>query len=318
MIKLANRNVKNAEGSATGSDSDTSFSFGTGTVLTTRRAFPAKTYEKYYKSGGKTRIDQITTNFSNGDYCIDHRTGTIYGLKATTGTADTGTYLVESTISGGGGGISSEVDVTKIAGTAISAKDAAYAEAPLGVGLEFETIGSLTTDGDTAGDKVPAKGTAEGVQYVVLVNPNGKASPQDNSNNTVRIENTTPDWGQEGGSTIADVTNDTDGTTNYYIENDGYSINGFHLILDNGSGTVTVTFEASMQDDGTAAASAAYVDVTADVFGSASFTGASSPHYLCDNDRKLSSAKFIKIKVVTSTGGSNDADFTIYHKRLYV
>lgn len=139
----------------------------------------------------------------------------------------------------------------------------------------------------------------------------------DPNNNTQDTQVINPIWSRYSGSTLADVTNDTDGTDSYYITNDGFSINGFHMVLDNGSGTVTVTIEASMQDDGTAASSAAYVDVTQAVFGQASFTGADSPAYIVDDVGMLATAKFIKVKVVTSTGGSNDADFTIYHKRLY-
>lgn len=61
-------------------------------------------------------------------------------------------------------------DLTKIGGVAVSAKDAAFAEPPLGVGMEFEALGSLTTDGSAAGDKVPLKGSATGLLYVQVTN----------------------------------------------------------------------------------------------------------------------------------------------------
>lgn len=65
-------------------------------------------------------------------------------------------------------------DITKIASTAVSAKNAAASESPLLVGMEYEAVGALTTDGGTAGDKVPWKASATGVPYVTLVAPDGE------------------------------------------------------------------------------------------------------------------------------------------------
>ena len=114
--------------------------------------------------------------------------------------------------------------------------------------------------------------------------------------------------------TLADVTDGTDGTYYYYVDMDSYRKCGFQLVLDGGSGTVTVTIEATLQDDGTAMSSCTYVDVTSDVFGSASFTASD---ILVDNAEALSVAKYVRVKVVANTSGADDADWTIYHKRLY-
>ncbi len=77
---------------------------------------------------------------------------------------------------------------------------------------------------------------------------------------------------------------------------------------------MTVTIEASDQDDGTAAASVAYTDVTNDVFGAASFTAST---FLFDDSKVLGGAKFVKVKTVSSTGGADDADATIYAKQIF-
>lgn len=114
--------------------------------------------------------------------------------------------------------------------------------------------------------------------------------------------------------TIVDVTNETDGTNEYFIDMSGFRSLNLHLIISGGSGTMTVTIEVSAQDDGTPAATVAYIDKTNEVFGSASFT---ATNFLFDDAKTLGGAKFVKIKTVSSTGGANDADVTIYSKKLY-
>jgi len=115
------------------------------------------------------------------------------------------------------------------------------------------------------------------------------------------------------GETLAAVTNGTDATYYYYVDMSGYKRGSFQLILDGGSGTVTVTIEGTLQDDGTAAASCTYVDITNATFGAASYT---SSDILADNSEKCGCYKYIRVKVVAASG-SNDANWTIYHKRMY-
>ena len=115
--------------------------------------------------------------------------------------------------------------------------------------------------------------------------------------------------------TLADVTNGTDGTYSYYIDMNSYRKGGFQLELSGGAtGSLTVTVEGSIQDDGTAPASVTYQDITLDTFGSGSY---SDSVMLIDNAEKLACYKYVKLKVIANTGGMNDADWTIYHKRLY-
>lgn len=114
--------------------------------------------------------------------------------------------------------------------------------------------------------------------------------------------------------TLVEVTNGTDGTYYYYVDMDSYKNSGYQLELSGGSGSVTVTFDGSMQDDGTSEVSVAYQDVTMAAWSAASFT---SDDILVDGAGVLGCCKWVRIKVVASTGGANDADWSIYHKRLY-
>ncbi len=112
--------------------------------------------------------------------------------------------------------------------------------------------------------------------------------------------------------TLADETNGTDGTYYYYVDMDGYKHFSSQLELSGGSGTCTVTVEATNQDDGTAAASCTYQDVTSGLFNAASYTA--SDFLIADTAQSF---KYIRYKVTASTGGANDADWTIYHKKQY-
>jgi len=68
----------------------------------------------------------------------------------------------------------------------VTAKNDAATEKPLLDGMEYEALGALTTDADTAGDKVPVKGSAKGVQYVVPVDSSGLAEAAIDPVNTAR------------------------------------------------------------------------------------------------------------------------------------
>lgn len=114
--------------------------------------------------------------------------------------------------------------------------------------------------------------------------------------------------------TLADEEDKADGTYYYYVTMDGYKQLGLGLILDGGSGTVTVTVEGTMQDDGTAAASCTYFDVTNGIYGAADFTASA---VLYDSDKKCGNFKYMRVKVVADTTGADDADWTIYSKKLF-
>lgn len=96
VIKLANSSILNSLGNVIGNSNDTSLALTTGTILTTRVPFKYIASEQYQASSGAAKADALTNGFANGEYSIDHETGTIYGKKATTGTTDTAAYKVFS------------------------------------------------------------------------------------------------------------------------------------------------------------------------------------------------------------------------------
>lgn len=118
--------------------------------------------------------------------------------------------------------------------------------------------------------------------------------------------------------TLADVTNGTDATYEYYVSMPGSRKAGFQLSLGCTAGTVTVTIEGTLQDDGTVAASCDYQDITNDTFGVASLvaTASTAEDMWIDNSEKLALFRYLKIKVVAATT-ANTGDWTIYHRRLY-
>lgn len=115
-------------------------------------------------------------------------------------------------------------------------------------------------------------------------------------------------------STLVAVTNGTDATNYYYIPMAAYTRLDMQLVLSGGSGTVTVTVEASVQADGTAPASLAYLDVTNQAYGSATFTASIM---LVDNTQFFGAFNYVRVKVVAATGGANDGDWTIYIKKTW-
>ena len=95
-----------------------------------------------------------------------------------------------------------------------------------------------------------------------------------------------------------------------------YRKGSFQLEITPASATsVTVTLEGTIQDDGTAPASCTYQDITNDVFGVANAT---ADDMWLDNAEALAGLTYARIKVaVVYPGDEDDADWTIYHKKLY-
>jgi len=116
--KLTQGGVLDDIGSRIGSSNSSSFSFVTGTILTTEVALPWEVLEAADDATGTGQLAAIVANFTNGQYAIDYRTGTVYGKKATTGVSDTAGYKVSMTTSGGSSTLPSDVDIVKIGGNA--------------------------------------------------------------------------------------------------------------------------------------------------------------------------------------------------------
>lgn len=91
-------NIRNAIGDAKGNSLDQSFTF-TSSDLTSEVAIDWETLESVDGSSGTSRLQAICAGFTNGQYCIDYKTGTIYGKKASTGTTLTAAsykYAIQS------------------------------------------------------------------------------------------------------------------------------------------------------------------------------------------------------------------------------
>jgi hypothetical protein len=124
-------------------------------------------------------------------------------------------------------------------------------------------------------------------------------------------------------STLASVTNATDGNYYYYVDMAGFRQAGFQLQLNGGTAGagpsgVTATFEATMQADGTDPASCTYQDLTTELWGGSlvATPGNTSSDMWSDDVKKLANFKYVRIKIVADTNG-NSGDWTIYSSKLY-
>lgn len=260
--KLANRNILGALGDVVGSYGDTSLTF-TSTALTTLKKFDQKAAEEAERDSEDETLSlsqkatAVTNGFGNGDYCIDHRTGTVYGKKASAQVTLTSTaYSVNIAVSGGGGGIASEVDLTKVNGTTVN-------EGGVSGGLG---VGGNTADGVTdAGNPVAIGGLAQSVQRAaVTAGQRVKAvfnlfgemviAGYDWTNQLIKVAESEPlDEKYLNNAIDVDTTN-VSATTHYYPASTGATIDGYqdHSLTGkfiDADGTLTLTFEASNDED---------------------------------------------------------------------
>lgn len=107
-------------GAMIGNNDATSLAWTTGTVLPIAKMKPCP--KEAIESPSNRTLEQIaldiTKNFANGERCLDHRSGMIFGKKATTGTSDTAAYKVQTIVTGGGTAITENVNVAKVGWTA--------------------------------------------------------------------------------------------------------------------------------------------------------------------------------------------------------
>jgi len=176
---------------------------------------------------------------------------------------------------------------------------------------------SLTADSDVI--TVAGAGTpfASGDEYVVGIQYQEKAYNEvNNATQAIRLN---PDSESYAGETLVDETDGADDTYYYYIDMSGYRGLNLQGVIDGGSGTCTVTIEATLQDDGTAADSCTYKDVTQygfeDILDGTANASYTDDFYL--SKKEILNAKYIRVKVVADTSGSDDADWAIYVKRNY-
>ena len=134
------------------------------------------------------------------------------------------------------------------------------------------------------------------------------------ASNSIRTNEINPLDQKYLSSTLVDITDIADGTYHYYVDMAGFRKSAYQLILDGGSGTITVTFGMTVQDDGTAPGSCTYVDVTNDLAGVANFTAS---ELVIDDSEVLAGAKYVHIQAIAATAAADDADITIFVKRYW-
>jgi len=381
--KLANRNILGALGDVVGDFGDTSVSF-TSTALTAIRPFDQIAVESAEAAAASSKLTltakatAATSGFQNGEYCIDHRTGTIYGVKASAQvTLTAAAYKVNIAVSGGGGGIASDVNVAKYGGTATTLGQKASAASMPVVFPSDQSLGATLIDPThwspndgsvayTSNVTITCAGfpftvddancTVVAVYYKptggewqsALVNGSGGVSLVAASNvitvagagtpfasadtylvaikeqvkslttatSSKRTEEVDPLDQKYVPDVLIDETNIPETTTAYaYIDMAGYRTVGIQGDTSGATPTdvLTVTLEATCQDDGTAAASCSYQDLTDALTGAASY--ADTDFFFLINTPFA--VKYLRVKYTTSTGGGNDADLTVYSKRLY-
>jgi len=321
--KLANRNILNVLGDVVGTYGDSSVVI-TSTAFTKLRKFDAEAAANIERSAmdtllqGAAKSVAVTSGFENGEYCIDHRTGTLYGKKASTQTTLTAAYKVLIGVSGGGGGIASDVNVSKVGGTATVSGGVAGS---LGVG------GNVAHDAVDAGNPVGIGGIAAAAQRTAVAaadrvkavfNLFGEIviASYTWATNSIRTEEIDPLDQKYVAETLLALTNIAQTTTDYgYIDMAGARYVGIQAETSGTTPTdvLTITLEGTLQDDGTAPASCAYQDITTAYTGSASFV---DTDFLAEFDTP-SAFKYVRVKYVTSTGGGNDTDLVVYTKKLY-
>jgi len=187
--------------------------------------------------------------------------------------------------------------------------------------------GALAHSAVDAGNPLKIGGIARSTQSTAVTaldrtdaifNLNGEAVAAGHTwaTNSNRGEEIDPVSSHHTEETLADVTDETSApTTNYYyMDMDGYRY--FSIQCETSDATPTdvlvVTVEATNQDDGTAQASCTYQDVTQTQFGVANWT---DTDFYAINSTVLP-CKYVRVKTVT-TGAGDDADYTIFAKRLY-
>lgn len=158
----------------------------------------------------------------------------------------------------------------------------------------------------------------DGDDVIPVANLNGELVPAGFTWATTsqRKEEIDPVSAHHAESTLLALTNIATNTTGYgYLDLDGYR---YVALQGETSGTtptdvLTVTLEASIQDDGTAQASCTYQDVTLELAGVASWV---DTDFMVFIDVPLA-IKYLRVKYVTSNDSGADADLTVYAKRMF-
>ena len=181
------------------------------------------------------------------------------------------------------------------------ADDAADSGGSLKTGGVYNVTESTLDDGDRGDTQMDAEGYTK-----------TRAKAYDTSSQADKSAEVAPVYTHNVGDTLAEVTDETSATNYYYLDSAGYLNWGFQADTSGATptDTLTITIEASFQDDGTAQASASYQDVTNILAAVANWVDVDVMLFV----DTVMQPKFWRIKTVTA-GGSNDADYTLYTRR---
>lgn len=174
--KLVYDNIKNQSGAFEGTWKDTSFSFTSGVFVSTQQKFFNFTAaEGTDDVGGTARLAAICAGFANGDWCLDHTTGIVYGKKATTGTTlAAGAYKVMLPVTGSGGP-TANVNINQVGGVSTNVGAGAATTGTMRVAVGTTTpqaYGQDATGADTYATIVTAGGS--GASHIAIFNAGAK------------------------------------------------------------------------------------------------------------------------------------------------
>lgn len=289
--KIAYGPVLDGMGTKEANKDNTSLSF-TCAALTTEKPFPNDRLEGSFDASGATLLQNVCKNFSNGDYCIDYRTGTVYAKKATTAATMTSVAYKRPASSGGSGGASgaSSVSAKYISPTDFTASYTSASTITLS-GMPFTITNSsqivyvkvYNTSTKLATTYVAGSGNisfgysagvitvySSGVAITALtsndtyeVGINGQDKAIDPTLDIEKVIDQSPLSSKYVIDSLVDTTNIA-AATNYYPSSTGMSMDGFSALSVSGKiidadNTTTLTIEA-MNDEDTA--SGDWIDVT--------------------------------------------------------
>jgi len=174
-------------------------------------------------------------------------------------------------------------------------------------GVHMEFSGSTLTR--SGGSDFSANGA-----YEVGYNCTDKS--YDASNNATRVSVINRDSDKDTYDTLASLTNIAASTSGQlYIDIEGYKRVGLQCNVSSGTvGSIRLAFEVSVQNDGTAAASCTYFDVTESTVDLITGTTSNADYVNTDcliTFSNLVKAKYLMVSYITDGAGS-DQDLTIY------
>jgi len=213
-----------------------------------------------------------------------------------------------------------KTDLTSIAGIVVKnfvfAEDSVHVSGDGGVHILTVRDDSPVAKAGTDGDYQSLTTDSVGALWV-------QTRGYDTGTDSIKSYEVAPLSSQHAEETLINASNITTNTTTYaYIDMDGYRYLSLQGVTSGAAPTdvLTVTVEATNQDDGTVAASCSYSDITALLYDAA--TGAIGTVSWADTNFMATfpvpyGFKYVRVKYVTSNGAGNDADLVVYDKKMF-